>query len=65
MALINQYTGDGTLQDARDTTALVAVGPVQFAPGFVGQAFRLERKSYLWADLMFPRKASRLNTAVA
>ena len=33
LALVNQYTGDGTLEDAKDTTSLTVVGQPRFHPG--------------------------------
>jgi hypothetical protein len=43
-ALVNFYPGDGTSQDAIDTTSLTPEGDVSFAPGIAGQAFRLTGK---------------------
>ncbi len=38
--LFNLYSGDGTLDDAKEVVALSAEGGVEFGPGLIGQAFR-------------------------
>lgn len=40
--LVNHYSGDGTLEDSVGVSLLRAAGPVQFAPGLIGQAFKFD-----------------------
>ena len=42
--LFNLYSGDGTLDDERQTQPLIAEGGLKFAPGLIGQAFHFNGK---------------------